>query len=549
MTKRQEFSDDDIERGTPDPEVDELVWGVIAANLEASGQSTLISDLLRTIESLERADGTSITRPYIKWSLYRLYQSGLIAFDGFDDGAGWDNAQKIDNLKGKAGPGRDGYLTSVTVASPDVFVPQIASISEQYEMGPVPTKPDGSEPKIWGDTALEWIGRGAPFTVAYGAGVDSTAMLVQFVRLGLRPDLILFADVGAEKPETYAYLPIMDAYLKKHGFPPIVTVRYEMTEAGVTGRKVVDPKKKSIDPRAYTTLTENLTYNRTLPSLAYGFRSHACSSKWKVGPQESYISDGDFSPMARVAWKAGMPVVRAIGFDASKGDQGRRDRIPDNIRFLHWYPLQDWGWDRERCKKEIRKAGLPVPMKSACFFCPSTHPWEIERFVLLGDPFVAKLCEIENLARPYNKSGPHQGLWFVGDKLPGPIRDRHPYKAEYWFVSGKLTPEEMDYFIEVKWGGLPDYDKNSREGRKNLGRSGTKPGRMCDFIEVFKRFCKNNPKHPECSLEILEATFDAHPFRDNPSRPSKRFEDPYSYTSEGKPVSYHDNPIRLRSRQ
>jgi hypothetical protein len=38
--------------------------------------------------------------------------------------------------------------------------------------------------------------------IADGLGVNSTALLVQLSRAGVRPDLILFADTGAEKPET-----------------------------------------------------------------------------------------------------------------------------------------------------------------------------------------------------------------------------------------------------------------------------------------------------------------------------------------------------------
>ena len=45
----------------------------------------------------------------------------------------------------------------------------------------------------------------APLIVSYGMGVDSTALLVGFAERGIRPDMVLFADVGAEKPETYDY--------------------------------------------------------------------------------------------------------------------------------------------------------------------------------------------------------------------------------------------------------------------------------------------------------------------------------------------------------
>lgn len=42
------------------------------------------------------------------------------------------------------------------------------------------------------------------------------------------------------------------------------------------------------------------------------------------------------------------------------------------------FPLIEWGWDRERCIERIREAGLRVPMKSACFYCPMSKKHEIK---------------------------------------------------------------------------------------------------------------------------------------------------------------------------
>src|SRR5215813_7199322 len=108
-----------------------------------------------------------------------------------------------------------------------------------------------------------------PLVVAYGLGVDSTAMLVEFARRGVRPDLILFADTGGEKPETYAYLPVVQQYLARVGFPPVVTVRYEPSRA------------------AYRTLEEQCLHTGTLPSLAYGGKS--CSLKYKRQSQDKFV--------------------------------------------------------------------------------------------------------------------------------------------------------------------------------------------------------------------------------------------------------------------
>jgi hypothetical protein len=206
--------------------------------------------------------------------------------------------------------------------------------------------------------------------VAYGLGVDSTAMLVEFALRGIRPDLILFADTGGEKPETYAYLPVMQEYLVGVGFPAVITVRYEPTRA------------------AYRTLEEQCLHTGTLPSLAYGGKS--CSLKYKRSPQDKYILAA--YPPAQILGQ-NQRIVRVIGFDAGEerrtyahaakavdlepGERLSREQWLDQHYFTYWYPLLEWGYDRQRCKRVIAHAGLPIPIKSACFFCPASKKHEI----------------------------------------------------------------------------------------------------------------------------------------------------------------------------
>src|SRR5690348_17810654 len=109
----------------------------------------------------------------------------------------------------------------------------------------------------------------SPLVVAYGLGVDSTAMLVEFAHRNICPDLILFADTGGENPETYQYLPVIQNYLAGVGFPAVVMVRYQPTRA------------------VYHTLEGQCLHTGTLPSLAYGGKS--CSLKWKRTPQDKFI--------------------------------------------------------------------------------------------------------------------------------------------------------------------------------------------------------------------------------------------------------------------
>jgi hypothetical protein len=205
-----------------------------------------------------------------------------------------------------------------------------------------------------------------PLVVSYGVGVDSTALLVAMYRRGIRPDLILFADVGGEKPETYAYLPIINAWLVSIGFPTITIVKYQ-------------PKRAP-----YDTLEGKCLQNETLPSLAFG--KHSCSLVFKVEPQNKFVAR--WQPAVE-AWSMGLQVRKAIGYDNGEQDCRRRakadravakkveDGDRDSLRYTYWYPLQEWGIDRIECLNLIEGVGLPLPMKSACFFCPASKKSEI----------------------------------------------------------------------------------------------------------------------------------------------------------------------------
>ncbi len=161
---------------------------------------------------------------------------------------------------------------------------------------------------VMGMTTPDLLGK-APLIIAYGMGVDSTAMLVGLHQRGIRPDKILFADTGSEKPETMAYLPIMQAWLRSVGFPEIEVVRYA-------------PKHG-----LYSTLEGNCLVNETLPSLAFGYKK--CSLKWKREPQDRHCRA--WQP-AKDAWAAGLKCVKCIGYDAGPADSKRAWNLTDERR-------------------------------------------------------------------------------------------------------------------------------------------------------------------------------------------------------------------------
>lgn len=236
------------------------------------------------------------------------------------------------------------------------------------------------------------IPAGEPVVVAYGMGVDSTAMLIGWHARGLpRPDAILFADTGSEKPETYAYLAIINAWLDSVGYPRVTVLKNKSPIAGDSS------------------LHGECLRKSVLPSLAYG--GHSCSLKWKVEPQWQHCRRlyGWTQPRRRKgqtekpagAWSHGPMITKLIGYDAGPSD-GRRiknavGKWPPGHRYL--YPLHVWGWDRARCEREIAAAGLPVPMKSACWMCPGSKRHEIEWLAREHPELAAQASELETRAK------------------------------------------------------------------------------------------------------------------------------------------------------
>lgn len=222
-----------------------------------------------------------------------------------------------------------------------------------------------------------------PIIVAFGGGINSTAMLIGMYRLEIKPDLILFADTGGELPETYEHTRQLSAWLVAHKLPEIVWV--SKTFAG-----------------QQTSLEADCLRNETLPSIAFGFKS--CSLKYKRDPQDKYCNH--WSP-AQEAWARGQKCIKVIGYDAG---EERRAAMAEDRKYAYWYPLIEWQLRREQCTLICRNEGFSPP-KSACFFCPNakkgeilslqqSHPELLSRALKLEAQ--AKLTTIKGLGRGFS---------------------------------------------------------------------------------------------------------------------------------------------------
>jgi hypothetical protein len=182
--------------------------------------------------------------------------------------------------------------------------------------------------------------------VAYGGGTNSTAMLIWMQENGIRPDLILFADTGGEKPHTYDHIKVVNAWLESIGFPQII-ITWKL------GRIYVGE-----------TLEQDCLRRNVLPSIAYGFKT--CSQKYKMQPQDMYCNA---NAECKAVWAAGELVEKYVGFDA---DEQRRAKLDQDEKYKLCYPLIAAGWGRDECVEAIKRAGLPQPYRAgrSCSLVP-----------------------------------------------------------------------------------------------------------------------------------------------------------------------------------
>jgi len=216
-----------------------------------------------------------------------------------------------------------------------------------------------------------------PSVLSFGGGVNSTALLVGLAERVELPHLVLFSDTGGERPATYRHVEHMAAWCAVRGVP-FVTVTNGGRGQGAT-------------------LEENCLTRKELPSLAYGFKG--CSSKWKRQPMDRYVRE--WAPAVE-CWENGGKVLRLIGIDAG---ESHRAVLTEDAKHVYRYPLVEWGWTREECVTAIRAAGLEVPPKSSCFFCPAMRRAEVLRLAEEEPDLFARAVAIEANAETHTVVG------------------------------------------------------------------------------------------------------------------------------------------------
>lgn len=205
-------------------------------------------------------------------------------------------------------------------------------------------------------------------SVSYGGGVQSTALLVLAAQGRIDFPLFIFANTGAdsEHPATLTYLAeVAHPYADKHGIELVeVHKTYKGKPEGIHERIMRPGIVSQIIP---------VRSSKDGPPM-----SRSCTVDYKI--------EQIGKELRRRGASSDDPATVAVGISLDEMHRANRKNRPYEQIV---YPLLgiDTGTllpqplNRNDCERVIADAGLPVPPKSSCYFCPfhSINEWIRQR--------------------------------------------------------------------------------------------------------------------------------------------------------------------------
>jgi hypothetical protein len=174
--------------------------------------------------------------------------------------------------------------------------------------------------------------------ISYGGGVQSTALVVLAMRECWAIDEIVHVDLlDAESPATREYVARFREWLRRDHGRDITII-----ERDLYGDMLARP---GFTPVPWHGRREKFMLKRQ------------CTREYKVAPLARYLYDR--YPAGRIRLMLGISV-----------DEYHRMRDSSAARIEHVYPLVDRRLTRWQCRDIIERAGLAVPWRSSCWFCP-----------------------------------------------------------------------------------------------------------------------------------------------------------------------------------
>lgn len=189
--------------------------------------------------------------------------------------------------------------------------------------------------------------------ISFGGGVQSTALLVLAAQGEIDYRVALFANVGdeAENPGSLRYI-------EEHARPFAAQHQIALHELRWVSRG-------GVERDLYTDLMgDNRSIDIPVKMEGGAPGTRKCTDRYKMEVVRRWCRAHGATPAA--------PATIAVGFstdEISRASNRRMEPIENVV-----YPLLDLGLSRADCARVITEAGLPVPPKSSCWFCPFQTP-------------------------------------------------------------------------------------------------------------------------------------------------------------------------------
>lgn len=173
--------------------------------------------------------------------------------------------------------------------------------------------------------------------LSLGGGLQTTAIVDLIDKGELEVDEVIFADTGAEKPETYWYMKnYIEPILQGRGIPFVLV-------------------RSHLPSYSYGDIYAHYWRLATIPSVI----QRRCTDHFKLRPIARYYK--------------GQEIEMLIGFSLDEAYRSRRERT---LWAKESYPLIEMQMTADDCRQIIQGYGCPIPVKSSCFICQYQRPVE-----------------------------------------------------------------------------------------------------------------------------------------------------------------------------
>jgi hypothetical protein len=188
----------------------------------------------------------------------------------------------------------------------------------------------------------------------------------------------LFCNVGddSENPDTLAYIDkVSKPYAQEHGIELIELYKITRSKEPLTLlESLAKPNTRSIGIPV-----------RMADTGSPGNRK--CTFDFKLKVMDTWLRTRGVTK--------DRPAITAVGISTDEIQRANRGKGTPLQNRVH--PLLDLGLSRNDCRRLITEAGLPMPPKSSCYFCPFKRPQEFAEMRRDDPELFERAAQVEDL--------------------------------------------------------------------------------------------------------------------------------------------------------